>query len=470
MKRISSYYLTLSLVLESFMKRISSYYLTLSLVLESFMKRISFVLLTLFFGGISHSVHAIPLELHGLRPFPNIFIQFSDQIEEGEENVASLEEVRAREEEVILRYSKDPSGQSTSKYSDDTSTTQSALKYPNEGSSVMAQSELKYSHDDPSIVAEPTLKYPHNLTQMLLKIPVVVVQPKLKYPHDDPSVVTQPALKYPHDDPSVVVQPALKYPHDDPSVVVQPALKYPHDDPSVVVQPALKYPHDDPSVVVQPALKYPHDDPSVVTQPALKYPHDDPSVVTQPELKYPHNLTQMLLKIPVVVVRPELKYPYDDPSVVAQPELKYSHDDPSVAAQTALRYSQAAAKYPPASRSPLIEWNDPDFLNILYKKEVHLYEWDEKTRDSWIQKIDEHLQKDICLDLGDDCLETFQVGSLPNAKFAVIFVHGAIDYKKHLGVNDIGFGGNFNFLKNLVLRNEGVYFSPVFSFIAVRLN
>ena len=329
------------------------------------MKKISCVLFILPFLMKSHLVHAVPLELHGLRPFPNIFIKLPDQMEEGEENVASLEEVRVREEEVILRYSKDPSGQSTSKYSDNTSPTQTSLKYP-------------------------------------------------------------------------------------------------HDDSSVV-QPGLKYTHDDPSAVAQPGLKYPHDDSSVVVQPALKYPHDDPSVVAQPELEYPHNLTQMLLKIPVVVVKPTLKYPHDDPSVVAQSDLKYSHDDPSIASEVTLRYSQAAAEYPPASRSPLIEWDDPDFLNILYKKEIHLYEWDERRRDSWIRKIDENLQRDICLDLGDDCLDTFQVGSIPNAKFAVIFVHGAIDYKKELGVTDIGFGGNFNFLKNLVLGNGGVYFSPSFN-------
>ncbi|MCY4523453.1 MAG: hypothetical protein OXB84_01810 [Halobacteriovoraceae bacterium] len=151
---------------------------------------------------------------------------------------------------------------------------------------------------------------------------------------------------------------------------------------------------------------------------------------------------------------------------------KYSQDYPDSgnrpAVQSTLSYAQAEAQYPRASRSPHIEWNDPDFLNILYKKEDHLYEWDEKRRSSWIRKVADHLQKDICLDIGlaRGCLDTFQVGTLADARFAVIFVHGAIDDKKHLGVNDIGFGGNFNFLKNLVIRNNGVYFSPSFRLVS----
>ena len=56
-----------------------------------------------------------------------------------------------------------------------------------------------------------------------------------------------------------------------------------------------------------------------------------------------------------------------------------------------------------------------------------------------------------------------QVGTTRNAKFAVVFIHGA-GGSKELGVNDWTFGGNFNRLKNLTLKNQGVYFSPTVTF------
>ena len=440
------------------------------------MKKISFVLVFSFLG-ISHPVNAIPLELHGLRPFPNIFIKLPDQIREGEKNVASLKEVRLREEEVILRYSKNSSERITKKdndmatnrrkyHHDDSLLISERLKYSNDDPSIVSQRDLKYPDDDPSVVSQRGLKYqdddPSVVSQRGLKYqdddPLVVSQRGLKYQDDDPLVVSQRGLKYQDDDPLVVSQRGLKYQDDDPLVVSQRGLKYQDDDPLVVSQRGLKYQDDDPLVVSQRGLKYQDDDPSVVSQRGLKYQDDDPSVVSQRGLKYQDD-------DPSVVSQRGLKYQDDDPSMVSQRGLKYQDDDPSVVSQKWLKYTKAAAQYPPASKSPLIEWNDPDFINILYKKEVHLYEWDEKIRDFWVREIDENLQKDVCLNLGDSCLDTFQVGSLTDAKFAVIFVHGSIHYKKYLGVNDVGFGGNFNFLKNLVLSNDGVYFSPSFQLI-----
>jgi hypothetical protein len=50
-----------------------------------------------------------------------------------------------------------------------------------------------------------------------------------------------------------------------------------------------------------------------------------------------------------------------------------------------------------------------------------------------------------------------------NARFVVIFLHGGGDGSRHQAVDDWSFGGNFNRLKNLVTRNDGVYLSPDFS-------
>lgn len=60
-------------------------------------------------------------------------------------------------------------------------------------------------------------------------------------------------------------------------------------------------------------------------------------------------------------------------------------------------------------------------------------------------------------------LETFEVGQPEDARFAVIFVHGGTREQGNLGMEDWRFGGNFNRLKNIVLQNKGVYYSPTVS-------
>ena len=49
------------------------------------------------------------------------------------------------------------------------------------------------------------------------------------------------------------------------------------------------------------------------------------------------------------------------------------------------------------------------------------------------------------------------------ARFIVIFLHGGGNGSRFQAVDDWSFGGNFNRLKNLVTRNDGVYLSPDFS-------
>lgn len=58
-------------------------------------------------------------------------------------------------------------------------------------------------------------------------------------------------------------------------------------------------------------------------------------------------------------------------------------------------------------------------------------------------------------------VELFETGRAENAQFAVIFVHGR-GGDRRLGDDDWSFGGNFNRLKNLAVRNDGVYYAPSF--------
>lgn len=52
-----------------------------------------------------------------------------------------------------------------------------------------------------------------------------------------------------------------------------------------------------------------------------------------------------------------------------------------------------------------------------------------------------------------------EAGRIDGARFAVIFIHGR-NGDRRLGMDDFRFGGNFNRLKNLAVKNGGVYIAP----------
>ncbi len=56
-------------------------------------------------------------------------------------------------------------------------------------------------------------------------------------------------------------------------------------------------------------------------------------------------------------------------------------------------------------------------------------------------------------------LRYFAVGRLAGARVVTLYLHGRGGNGKQ-GVNDFSFGGNFNRLKNLMVRNGGLYLSP----------
>ena len=63
------------------------------------------------------------------------------------------------------------------------------------------------------------------------------------------------------------------------------------------------------------------------------------------------------------------------------------------------------------------------------------------------------------IETGGRSVDVFEVGKLKTARFAVIFVHGRGGDRK-LGANDYNFGGNFNRLKNIAHKNNGIYYAP----------
>lgn len=68
-------------------------------------------------------------------------------------------------------------------------------------------------------------------------------------------------------------------------------------------------------------------------------------------------------------------------------------------------------------------------------------------------------QQNLTVDTPAGPLDVAMTGKGEGAAFTVIFIHGR-GGDRRLGNNDWNFGGNFNRLKNLAVRNGGVYYAP----------
>jgi hypothetical protein len=107
-----------------------------------------------------------------------------------------------------------------------------------------------------------------------------------------------------------------------------------------------------------------------------------------------------------------------------------------------------------------------DYRTINYSKERDLYGRDEvvekKAFSKFVSLDPSEVQKDLVLNTGGRSVRYVGVGKTSGvARFVVIFLHGD-NGSRFQGVDDWSFGGNFNRLKNLVARNDGVYLSADF--------
>ncbi len=105
-----------------------------------------------------------------------------------------------------------------------------------------------------------------------------------------------------------------------------------------------------------------------------------------------------------------------------------------------------------------------DFLKIQYIKARDLYQRDmvpmKRVKRRYLSLATRRSERDYTLREGKITVRFIGVGKVSgNAKAIVIFVHGQ-NGTRFLGANDNMFGGNFNRIKNLMLRNEGAYLSP----------
>ena len=107
-----------------------------------------------------------------------------------------------------------------------------------------------------------------------------------------------------------------------------------------------------------------------------------------------------------------------------------------------------------------------DMRFIEYSKKRDLYGRDKvvekKAYDKFVSLEPSKLQHDLVL--SGRGVRYIAVGRIEaGARFIVIFLHGGGDGSRFQAVDDWSFGGNFNRLKNLVARNDGVYLSPDFN-------
>jgi hypothetical protein len=146
----------------------------------------------------------------------------------------------------------------------------------------------------------------------------------------------------------------------------------------------------------------------------------------------------------------------------------------------------AAAKAPAAKPYQLAPYKDElfqyanildtqyggDFLLVEYDRPRDLYARDvevgTKVDPKYVSLDTEAVESELTLDVGGHTITYTAVGKATGAaKAVVIFLHG-LGTGRATGVNDWIHGGNFNRIKNLMMRNDGVYISASFADFAVK--
>lgn len=77
----------------------------------------------------------------------------------------------------------------------------------------------------------------------------------------------------------------------------------------------------------------------------------------------------------------------------------------------------------------------------------------------YVDLMPRKLQSDQTFETDAGSIKFIAVGNPKDARLITVFVHGR-GGDRNLGVNDYTFGGNFNRIKNLMVRNNGVYITP----------
>ena len=107
-----------------------------------------------------------------------------------------------------------------------------------------------------------------------------------------------------------------------------------------------------------------------------------------------------------------------------------------------------------------------DYVKVAYDKYIEIHKRDvvleREVQRKYVSEKPRWSKSAKRLTIGEYKMKYFAVGkSRGRAKFIVVYVHGS-GGNRFQGVNDWTFGGNFNRIQNLVVRNGGLYLSPDF--------
>jgi hypothetical protein len=110
--------------------------------------------------------------------------------------------------------------------------------------------------------------------------------------------------------------------------------------------------------------------------------------------------------------------------------------------------------------------DDGAYRKVEYDRPRDLYARDavtgEKAEAKYVSLDTQAVEADMTLELGGSTIRYVGVGATGGgARILVIFVHGR-GTDRFSGANDWIHGGNFNRIKNLMMRNGGLYLSPSF--------
>jgi hypothetical protein len=108
--------------------------------------------------------------------------------------------------------------------------------------------------------------------------------------------------------------------------------------------------------------------------------------------------------------------------------------------------------------------DDGAYVVVDYNQKRDLDERDivpeKETRPEYVDLSVKKVEQDMTLTDGATRVQFIGVGKVQGkAKIVVIYIHGR-NGNRFQGANDGMFGGNFNRIKNLMVRNGGVYLSP----------
>ena len=112
----------------------------------------------------------------------------------------------------------------------------------------------------------------------------------------------------------------------------------------------------------------------------------------------------------------------------------------------------------------VVETTDDGALSVVDYQELRdINERDQvperRVKSAYVSTAVKKAQANLTVDTPAGSLDVAMTGKGEGAAFTVIFIHGR-GGDRRLGNNDWNFGGNFNRLKNLAVRNGGVYYAP----------